>query len=190
MSAPAPATWLPISSASALDGASRRRGTVVSSSRKPIATAEAESAASSSGWSTRFVTWAWIDGVLRTRSFVIAVSSSTGVIRERMRACLAGVMPRASRTHSPRAIAGSTSMRANARSSAAIASSATGMSMAWRAMNSSIRSNSCSARPSSSTILPSAILMDGSGSSGPAIAIRPSSGISGTIASMLMGRVA
>ena len=37
-------------------------GTVVSSSRKPCATAEAASAAISSGWSTRFVTCAWMEG--------------------------------------------------------------------------------------------------------------------------------
>jgi hypothetical protein len=37
----------------------------------------AASAAISSGWSTRFVTWAWIDGVRRTRILDIAESSST-----------------------------------------------------------------------------------------------------------------
>ena len=45
VSAPGVPTWLPISSATALSGASRSTGTVVSSSRKPRATALAASAA-------------------------------------------------------------------------------------------------------------------------------------------------
>ena len=97
VSAPGAGTCPPTSRATALSGASRSSGTVVSSSRKPRATALAASAASSSGWSTRFVTWAWIEGVRRTRIFCIADSSSTGASSASTRASLAGVMPAASR---------------------------------------------------------------------------------------------
>ena len=93
MSAPAAATWPPTRSASAFAGASRSTGTVVSSSRKPSATAAAASAAIRSGWSTRFVTCAWIDGVRRTRIFCIAWRISTGVRSASVAAIFAGVMP-------------------------------------------------------------------------------------------------
>ena len=90
VSAPGAGTCPPTSSATALSGASRSSGTVVSSSRKPSATALAASAASSSGWSTRFVTCAWIEGVRRTRIFCIAESSSTGASSESTRASSPG----------------------------------------------------------------------------------------------------
>ena len=88
-------------------------------------------------------------------------------------------MPAVRRVTSPRGVSPSTSMRANATSSSAIASSATARSMPRRAMNSSSRSNSASGLPSSSTTRPSSMRSDGSGSFGLANAIRPSAAILG-----------
>ncbi len=101
-----------------------------------------------------------------------------------------GVMPAVRRVISRRGVSPSTSMRAKATSSSAIASSATARSMPRRAMNSSSRSNSASGLPSSSTTRPSSMRSDGSGSFGLANAISPSAGSSGTRLSRLIGRVA
>ena len=190
VSAPAAATCPPTRSANAFAGASRNTGTVVSSSLKPCATAAAASAAIRRGWSTRFVTCAWIDGVRRARIFCIACRISTGVRRASVAAILAGVMPAVSRVTSARGTAGSTTIRANSTVSSAIASSATVTSSPWRAMNSSIRSNSSSGFPSSSTTRPCSIRRLGSGSKGLENATRPSTGSSGTRLSRLIGRVA
>ena len=86
----------------------------------------AASAASSSGSSSRLVTCAWLLGVRRARSLVIASVSSAG----RSSGDHAGELGRAScrptsRTTSARGTPGSTNRRANATSSSAIASSAT-----------------------------------------------------------------
>ena len=96
VSAPGAGTCEPMSTASALEAASPRTGTVVSSSRKPNATAVAASAPSRSGSSSRLVTWAWMEGVRRTRIFAIAASTSKGRRHETTRDSLAGVMPAAS----------------------------------------------------------------------------------------------
>ena len=61
-------------------------------------------------------------GVRRARSFVIAITSSAGRSSASTRASFAGVVPAESRTTSARLTPGSTSMRANATSSIAIAS--------------------------------------------------------------------
>ena len=131
-----------------------------------------------------------MDGVRRTRIFCIAESSSTGASSASTRASRPGVIPAVSRVTSARGVEPSTSMRANATSSSAIASSATARSMPRRAMNSSSRSNSASALPSSSTMRPSSMRSDGSGSLGLENAISPSAGSSGTRLSRLIGRVA
>ena len=98
--------------ARALEGASFSTGTVVSSSRNPNAAAVAASAASSNGSSSRLVTCAWLLGVRRARTFVIAIISSTGRSSASGAASFAGVIPAASRTSSARGTDGSTSIRA------------------------------------------------------------------------------
>ncbi len=102
----------PSVTARALEGASLSTGTVVSSSRNPKAAAVAASAASSSGSSRRLVTCAWLLGVRRARTLVIAIISSTGRSIASGAASLAGVIPPARRTSSSRGTAGSTSIRA------------------------------------------------------------------------------
>ena len=104
ISTPGAATVAPIRQATALDGASASTGTVVSTSRKPNAAAVAASAASSSGSSSRLVTCAWLDGVRRARSLVIAIVSSAGRSSASTRASLAGVAPAASLTTSARGV--------------------------------------------------------------------------------------
>ena len=112
ISTPGAATVAPIRQATALDGASASTGTVVSTSRKPNAAAVAASAASSSGSSSRLVTCAWLDGVRRARSLVIAIVSSAGRSSASTRASLAGVAPAVSLTTSARGVKGSTNSRA------------------------------------------------------------------------------
>ena len=190
VSAPGAGTCPPTSSATALSGASRSSGTVVSSSRKPSATALAASAASSSGWSTRFVTCAWIDGVRRTRIFCIAESSSTGASSASTRARRPGVMPAVSRVTSARGVEPSTSMRANSTSSSAIASSAT------REIDAAARDElveQVEIGLGLAVELDDAAVLDaqrGLGSFGLENAISPSDGSSGTRLSRLIGRVA
>ena len=134
MSTPSAPNAAPIRQATALLGASPSTGTVVSISRKPNAAAVAASAASSSGSSRRLVTWAWLLGVRRARSLVIAMTSSAGRSRPSTRVSLAGVAPPLSLMISCRGTAGSTSRRANATSDSAIASAATSRSRPCRAM--------------------------------------------------------
>ncbi len=127
-------TAAPIRQATALLGASASTGTVVSISRKPNAAAVAESAASSSGSSSRLVTCAWLLGVRRLRSLVMAMPSSAGRSRASTRASLAGVAPADSRRISARGTSGLTSRRANSASGRLIASCATARSRPCRAM--------------------------------------------------------
>ena len=101
---------------------------MVSTSRNPNAAAVAESAASSSGSSSRLVTCAWLLGVRLARIFVIAWHSSAGRSRASTRASLAGVAPADSRTISDLGTSGLTSLRANATSGRLMASCATARS--------------------------------------------------------------
>jgi hypothetical protein len=186
--APGAGTCDPMSTASAFEAASPRTGTVVSSSRKPNATAVAASAPSRSGSSRRLVTWAWMDGVRRTRIFAIEDSTSKGRRRETTRASLAGVIPATRRVTSLLGKKGSTIIRAISRSVAAIASGAAVASIPCRAMYSSMRSNAADCTPSSSTTFPSASsASDGSLSCGPRQATRPISGSSAARPSRLTG---
>ena len=134
MSTPCDPTAAPMRQATALLGASARTGTVVSISRKPNAAAVAESAASSSGSSSRLVTCAWLLGVRRPRSLVMAIISSAGRSRASTRASLAGVAPAQSRMTSARGTSGRTARRASSVSGSAITSAATDRSRPCRAM--------------------------------------------------------
>ena len=173
ISTPGAATVAPIRQATALDGASASTGTVVSTSRKPNAAAVAASAASSSGSSSRLVTCAWLDGVRRARSLVIAIVSSAGRSSASTRASFAGVAPAASLITSARGVNGSTSSRAKPVSVSAIVSAATSRSRPCRAMKASSESKSASATPSISTTRPPATTRLGTGSAGASMATRP-----------------
>ena len=85
----------------------------VSTSLKPSSAAVAASAASCSGSSLALVTWAWLHGVLRTRSLVCAKTISPIERWSMTCASFAGDMPEASRARSVRGTFMSTRSRAN-----------------------------------------------------------------------------
>lgn len=104
--------------------------TVVSVSAKPRRAASAASQAICTGLSRRLVTWHWLEGVLRSRIFCMAIIISTTFMWRSTSHSRAGVMPPASRLMTVLSTWISTSIRAISSGSMAMASSAASKSMA------------------------------------------------------------
>ena len=131
---------------------------------------------------------AWFAGVRRARIFCIPIMISTMFIVLATSSSFAGVKPLVTAMTSLREVFGSTSIRAISTAGNAIESSVVSMSIAWSAMNWSMKSKSARATPSISTITPSCTRTLGAGSKGLSIATMPTSGHSSTKPSRLTGR--
>lgn len=188
VSRPPEPTWLPICSAIATSGAYRTTPKVVSTSENPRSDASAASHATCSGLSRALVQCAWFAGVRRARIFWMPIMISTMLRFLATSSSLAGVSPPVTAITSSRVTRGSTSMRAISTAGRAIDCSVVATSMAWSAMNWSMKSKSARARPSISTITPFSTRTLGSGSNALSIATMPTSGHSWTKPSRLTGR--